>query len=1123
MRCGACEFVNPAGFNFCGSCGAPLPRVCASCGADVSEDSRVCHNCGRPLTGPHPDPARLPSGDRRRVTVLFADLVGYSSFAEQLDPEELQVEMTETFEHLAALVEERGGVVEKFIGDAIVAIFGAPVAHEDDPLRAVEVAVRMQETLAARTRDSRTPPLRLRIGINTGLVVSRPPSGRDGSNTGVIGDAVNVAARLQQAAAPGEVLVADTTFRRVQHDFSLSHVGLMEVKGRNQPVDTYRIETRRPSPVRTHTPFVGRHEELSLLELLWSNVSKGNTHVVSLVGDPGVGKTRLLEEWPRRTNGRDVRVTCSGRGAYGPWLDSIGKLLGDVPGDLHELRERVSAINIHDEEATDLLAAFLGLKGAPPVVRMADEQQKRQVFAGVWRFLTAASADRPLLLVLDDLNWADKSTLDLLGFILERLSATPVLLLLTYRAGFEQAVSIHPRASHTAVRLELLDHQESSALARGYLRVASLPLDLEQIVTSRAEGNAFFIEELLRALLELGSLTIEDGIAALADADIIIPDTIEGTILARADRLSGPARNVLDHAAVIGRTCTTGLLEAVLETSTDDSLRSLALAQLIVPTGEETWTFKHALIQEVIYDTLLKRHRKEIHRRVAEALEKSAGDEPGFLDALAEHYSRADVPVKARTYAMAAGDLARDRLGYAEATLRYQTALRLWGEGNETGRLELLDKLGATASLGSDPSTAKRALLESTAAWKARGDDARAGSSLALLGRVLWSGGESDRAADALEEAISLLEPSGPSDGLLQVHVWRSSLLMLDAQTLEAIDVARRGLEIEEAVDHPGFRSQLLNTLGVCASDLGDPAGVDQLREALRLAESSGDAEAIARAYVNLPSVLDDLFERREAVEVCRRGRATVHKIGSPSYESFIAGNEARSLMGLGQLSEAEELARNTLAVERSLSSPPGIVSAGNVLGAVLFRTGRYDEARTVYEDIQGPARRLGGTDFLGRLLVDIAELEETRGNSAVASSILDEALHLIENVSSLFHVALLLPAIARMSPRAGPRLLAQCRSGTRLASWQACLHEAEGWVTHDAQSFLQAAQLYRRFESPYEEARCRLEGGDLSAAGKLIELFGLEGGPLGERMRALRYKEYGNGVETTHAFTDRK
>jgi tetratricopeptide (TPR) repeat protein len=253
-----------------------------------------------------------------------------------------------------------------------------------------------------------------------------------------------------------------------------------------------------------------------------------------------------------------------------------------------------------------------------------------------------------------------------------------------------------------------------------------------------------------------------------------------------------------------------------------------------------------------------------------------------------------------------------------------------------------------------------------------------------------------------------------------------------------------------------------------------------------------------------LPSTLDDLFEREEAVELSRRGRERVQRLGSPAYESFIAGNEARSLLGLGRYVEAEELARKTLVFERSLSGAPGIVSAGNVLGGVLYRTGRYSEARRIYDEILPHGRRVGGAEFLARLLIDIAELQENLGNSTVARTHASEALALLRDASSLFHLVLHLPAIAQLLPHEAPSLIARCRPAARHDSWRACLAETDGWIGHDVRTFHEAADIYERLHSPYDEARCRLQAGDIDRGAQLVETYGLQEGPLGNKLQTL-------------------
>src|SRR5205807_5503924 len=282
--------------------------------------------------------------------------------------------------------------------------------------------------------------------------------------------------------------------------------------GRERPVEAYRILGSRLSSLRRQAPFVGRHDELALLELLWSSAVKGNTHVVSLVGEPGVGKSRLLSEFTVASDAVDLRINCDAGRAFGPFLDAIDIVLGGLPISLDSLEQRATSIGL-EQETTMLLGAFLGLSGAPPAVLMVDEQRRRQVFGGVSELLVTASRGRPFLMVLDDLHRSDRSSLDLLGFLLERLSGAPLMLVLAHRPGLEAVEQTGLRASHTAIHLEPLGPTESVELAKGFLGVATLPPDLEQVVASRAEGNAFFVEELLQALLELGSLTVADGTA----------------------------------------------------------------------------------------------------------------------------------------------------------------------------------------------------------------------------------------------------------------------------------------------------------------------------------------------------------------------------------------------------------------------------------------------------------------------------------------------------------------------------------------------------------------------------------------------------------------------------------
>jgi len=1006
--------------------------------------------------------------------------VGYSTLAEFMDPEDLERLISVVQASMSASVLSRDGTVERFIGDAVLAAFGVATAHEDDPDRAVEAALTMLEDVGRRS--VKIPgALQLRIGVNTGLVVSgeRGPEGR----AELYGDAVNVAARLQQGAGPGEILVAASVWRRVSDRYEADHVGLIKVKGREQPVDAYRIVGARTIAGRPKGPLIGRRDELALLELLWSSATKGSTHIVSLVGEPGVGKSRLLLEFPVREGALDIRVNCRSVGPFGPLLTVIERILGSRPQDLVELRKLTAPIDGVDEESSDLLGALMGISGGRIPGTIVDEHQKRKAFAAMWLLLQNASAKRSILITFDDIHAADSSSLDLLGFLLERMRGAALMIVLSHRPEFDRLERTNLRAGHTQLRLELLSADESVALAKGFLGVTELPSDLEGLLASRAEGNPFFIEELLKALLELGSLAVIDGKAVLARVDIEIPDTVQGTILARTDRLSAPARSLLQHAAVIGLSFSTDLLQRVMEGGhLEPLLDELSRTQLLLRQGPDRWTFAHSLIQEVIYDTLLISYRRELHRTVAEALEAMATSDDSSLELLAEHYARAAIPEKARHYAVSAGDFVSERLGFAEAKSRYQSALRLWGEGDEEGRLVLMMKLGQAAHLAGDTPVAKAAFVEAEAGWRALGNDAQAGAALATLGRLYWLTGDTEQAREVLGTATTLLTPDGPTPELLRALVWGSTLDLVVGRIQEAQSAAASGLEIAERLGQPGARSHLLTTLVSCQIHQGDLMALDQLRAGLEVAEGSGDAEAIGRAYINLATHLQWLSENREAITYARQGRERMRKLGASYLECMLEAVEAEALVDLGQYNEAEELAREILGPLRSSATTPGLVKSGGALTAALARRGKYEEARQSLNDTLPLARRLGGMEFLARTLTFEAELEHALGNSASAKQAAAEGVRVMLSTKSFAHWFWMLGTVARLVPPAviTPALGPLAALAGKHSRFDAGLVELEGILKKDALQLGKAAELYASLELPFEEARCRAqtEGG---------------------------------------------
>ena len=1024
--------------------------------------------------------------ERRRVTVLFPDLVGYSTLAEHMDPEELQALVVSLFSEVTREVERRGGLIEKFMGDAAMAVFGAPEAHEDDPIRAVEAALAIQRIVAS---DPRNPSsgLRFRFGIQSGLVVSGGVG--DGTQPGVVGDAVNVAARLQQLAEPGEILVGAPVWRRIRDVFDVEPVGTHLVKGRDQPVEAYRVVGRREGGGRTDPPFVGRRDETALLELLWTSAAKGNTHVVSIVGDAGVGKSRLLSEFHPAGAALDIRLSCRPDRTFGLFLDLIETILGRLPRDLEDLHAILAELDVPDEIDL-LLGTFLGLADAPPVVGLRLEQQQLQVFGAVLEFVRAAPRGRPMFLAIDDLEHADQSSLDLLWFVLERVSGVPLLLVLAQRPAPEEHRP-STRASHTEIQLDVLTGEESGELARSVLSVTDVPPDLLELVATRAEGNPFFIQELLLMLMEFGALTTEDGRAVLGEVDVEVPDTVEGAIMARFDRLEPSQRTMLQHAAVIGRTFSTPLLESALRVSgAEDTLARLAWSRLVTPAGQGQWRFKHALIQEVIYSTLLRQQRREIHNKVGQALEKHIGDDPAVLDLLAEHFARAEVMEKARVYALAAGDVASERMGFVEAKRRYETALRLWGEGDEEGRLSLLMKLGHASSLAA-PHTAPAILVEAEAGWRALGNLHQAGAATAALGRAYFLSGEVERATGTLRRAIAALESEGPSRELVQAYVWISIADILVGRASEGATSARRGLEMAERMDMVAARSHLENSIGMFEVLSGDLGGLARLDRALRIAEGSGEPEAIARVHLNRCTSLGMIGRNRDGIDGCREGREVAAKLGASSFEWVIAGQEAIMLAELGRLGEAEALAREILGPQRSLVVGFSLVLAGIALGMVLSRRGEHDQARAALDDVLPTAAHIGGPIFLLPVRLVEADMETARGNPTAARHAMADALRVVgESKAMEPTIRAVVPAV-RLGMPGWEELLDGVRAFRGEPFLEAMVTEADAIARHDPQRFHDAAELYRSAQLPYQEARCRREAGEADEAKLIEERFG--------------------------------
>jgi class 3 adenylate cyclase/tetratricopeptide (TPR) repeat protein len=704
---------------FCGHCGVPFGRACPSCGADNPVEHRFCGQCGASLDGPgpqntvsttltpEPGPGRaahaqrvLP-GEMKQVTVLFCDIVGSTLLTDRLGSEGMRDLVSSFLNTSLAEVHRYGGTAPQFLGDGFMAVFGAPLTQEDHVQRALLAALAVQHALsgagsavAADGTDKFDLPVR--IGIHTGSVVFGPIADGLAMDDTIIGDTANLAARLQQAAEPGTILLSEATYRLAQSYVRVEPVGLLILKGKPDPVEAFRLlevsQTRaaqRASTAARTTTFVDRHSDLTILHNFLRQVENGHRQAVGIVGEPGIGKSRLLAEFRRQLG--PGRVTwlegrCLSYGTAIPYLlilDLVRSHCGIVENDSREaIAEKVSSgltrVGMDPETDGHVLFRLLGIKDVSGSPSLSNPEAVKAITFEIFRtIIVKLSLERPVVLVLEDLHWIDKISEEVLGFLAENAPNARVLMLASYRPGYRPPWMDTSRAGQVA--LQPLSRDDSIDVVRSVLRPDRLIELLTEEIVAKGDGNPFFLEQ----------LTLHAGEAVGVRSPLLVPDTIHDVVMARIDRLPEATKRALQTAAVVGREFAFRLIGALWQGpgSLQDQLRELCRLEYIderVETDGAVYTFRHALTQETAYGSLLERHRRAHHAAVGQALEELyRGREEEVAELLALHFGRSDEAEKAVDYAILAAEKAQRRWANSDALNYFDNAL---------GRLETMPK-----------------------------------------------------------------------------------------------------------------------------------------------------------------------------------------------------------------------------------------------------------------------------------------------------------------------------------------------------------------------------------------------------------------------------------------------
>src|SRR5919201_1637517 len=719
--CSACGGENPEGMRFCGHCGSPaaIGSPAATGPEPKPDEHQVAEALRSFVAGPVAEKLVEAGGalpqERRLITALFADVSGFTSLADRLDPEELLEVIDPVISGLSIIVGRYEGYVEKFAGDALLALFGAPVTHEDDAERALRVALEMHAELARLCADlPHDAELTLHVGVNSGHGIARILGSEARMDYAVLGDSVILAQRLESAAPPGETYVSEMTTRLAESNFEFEPVGELTLKGKSEPVPAWRlIGPRQRTAARkgVSKELIGRERELAVLGETLDHLRFGTGAVVALTGEPGVGKSRLTaaarlqaeeEQGFRWLEGRCVSY---GAGlAYWPYLELLRSFAGLRIDDPPESAAERLAESLRELGADDELPFFARLLGLPSEAASVEpEAFRRELHRAFAAWAQAAAGRRPLVIAIEDVHWADASTIALTAELASFCRNAPLLVYLIARPDGEPVI-VQITAEPAVIRLGPLDEPGVSALVDSVLG-SSAPPELASFVLERTAGNPFFIEEVLRTLRETDALTRDDGRWTMqpGSAARTLPETVEEVLSARIDLLPRPAASVLQTASVIGRRVPLRLLEGV---ATDVAELEAAIDHLVAGTfldrvradGEPVFAFHHALVQDTAYARILRRRRRELHRKVAEVAEGLYGAGDNSIDLLARHLYLGEAGPKALEYLVRAGERAKRLFANDEANLHLQRAAEI-AEANASVSDQLPEIQLSTADL----------------------------------------------------------------------------------------------------------------------------------------------------------------------------------------------------------------------------------------------------------------------------------------------------------------------------------------------------------------------------------------------------------------------------------------
>src|SRR5262245_54939901 len=1094
---------------FCGQCGAALAPRCPQCQAESPPGFRFCGQCGASLQGPSSQAAPVPAprapvapptiasytpkhladkilksraaveGERRQVTVLFADVAGFTTLAERLDPEDVHRIINDCFELITAEVHRFEGTINQYTGDGVMALFGAPIAHEDSPRRAVHAALGVQLALrdyAKQLQGERGLTVQMRIGLNTGPVVVGSIGDDLRMDYTAVGDTTNLAARMQTSARPGSVLVTEATHNAIRGFFETLDLGELAVKGR-APVRAYEVV--RPGGRRSRlevaaerglTPLVGRDRELTTLLELFQHVKSARGQVVHLVGEAGIGKSRLTFEFRQALAqaGEDVtwlegRCISFGQSiAFLPIIDQLRENFGieefdgepEIIAKVEHGMRRMGQIDAH----IPFVRALLGVDpGDPAVGAMEALARRRKIFDAVRALSVRGAALRPIVFVVEDLHWMDPSSEEYLGHLMDSVAGLSIMLILTYRVGYTPPFGT--RSFQTTLTLRGLSEADSLAMAGQVVGTADFPEQLKAALMEKAGGVPLFVEEVTKTLLDLGLLRREQGRLVLVrgTAEVSVPDTIPDIIMARLDRLGEDGKRTVQLASVIGRQFLVRLLERIagLTGELDGLLRELKALEIIYEQGllpEPAYIFKHAVIQDVAYNSLLKERRRELHRAVGLAIEELYPDRlADHAEKLAHHFVNGEEWAKAVTYLEQSGDKAKYAYANQAALDYYQRALdaaqrvtppiaptRLMTIYLRRGQVFMVlaryidaaeesKKMLALARAIGDRANEGQALVDVSRSYffsfrsefadEARqcaeaaraiaeeiGDGRLLAASLGSLGSMEQAAGDLEEGDRKFHEAVRISEAIGVPDVGLQSRMFLGAHANWRAEFSRAIAISRDTEQTSVDV-HDGV-TELMALAFRCLSEIALAEfgqGLATINAGLVKAKDRSNGFIQGRLTNTLGWLHQELGDFRGALELDQESVAIGQRIKNPNVEISALINVAYDHLNLGEPARALTLLEDTRTrIEKFAFGAHRwrwTIHVLAYLAEAMIAVGRPEEALIQVENALVQARATGSRKYVAKGHALRAQIAASMGQWNEAESEAGEALRLARDI----------------------------------------------------------------------------------------------------------------------------